>query len=102
MVYMQGMDNSLYIKFYRKNNDSMRETEDFSMECKSIEKQKQAARNTNELLDHLMKTLNRMTQGSLSNLHQVENTLQWRFSIRKKRLAMLLRLSLLNMVKMEQ
>ena len=25
------------------------------MECKSIEKQKQAARNTNELLDHLMK-----------------------------------------------
>ena len=37
----------------------MTETEDFSMEHKSIEKQKQAARNTNELLDHLMKIIER-------------------------------------------
>ena len=29
--------------------------EDFSMEYKSIEEQKQAARNANELLDHLVK-----------------------------------------------
>ena len=33
----------------------MTETEDFSMGYKSIEEQKQAARNTNELLDHLVK-----------------------------------------------
>ena len=31
--------------------------EDFGMEYKSIEKQKQTARNTNELLDHLVKII---------------------------------------------
>ena len=35
----------------------MIETEDFTMEHKSIEEQKQAARNTNELLDYLMKII---------------------------------------------
>ena len=35
----------------------MRETEDFTMEHKSIEEQKQAARNTNELLDHLRRII---------------------------------------------
>ena len=35
----------------------MTETEDFSMECKSIEEQKQAARNTNELADHLRRVI---------------------------------------------
>lgn len=35
----------------------MRETEGFSMECKSIEEQKKAARNTNELLDHLRRII---------------------------------------------
>ena len=35
----------------------MTETEDFGMEYKSIEEQKQASRNTNELLDHLMKII---------------------------------------------
>ena len=40
----------------------MTETEDFSMECKSIEEQKQAARNTNELLDHLEELLNRIDE----------------------------------------
>lgn len=35
----------------------MTETGDFTMEHKSIEKQKQAARNTNELLDHLIKII---------------------------------------------
>ena len=35
----------------------MRETEDFTMEHKSIEEQKQVARNTNELLDHLIKII---------------------------------------------
>ena len=35
----------------------MREMEDFTMEHKSIEEQKQVARNTNELLDHLMKII---------------------------------------------
>ena len=37
--------------------ESMRETEDFSMGYKSIEEQKQAARNTNELLDHLIEII---------------------------------------------
>ena len=32
------------------------------MECKSIEEQKQAARNTNELLDHLEELLNRIDE----------------------------------------
>ena len=31
MVYMQGMDNSLHIKFYQKNNDFMREMEEMIM-----------------------------------------------------------------------
>ena len=44
------------MKFAAKQ-ESMTETEDFSMEHKSIEEQKQAARNTNELLDHLMKII---------------------------------------------
>mgnify|MGYP003475206185 FL=1 len=35
----------------------MTEMEDFSMGYKSIEEQKQAARNTNELLDHLVKII---------------------------------------------
>ena len=35
----------------------MTETEDFSMGYKSIEEQKQAARNTNELLDHLRRII---------------------------------------------
>ena len=35
----------------------MAETEDFTMEHKSIEEQKQASRNTNELLDHLVKII---------------------------------------------
>ena len=35
----------------------MTEMEDFSMRHKSIEEHKQAARNTNELLDHLMKII---------------------------------------------
>ena len=35
----------------------MREMEDFTMEHKSIEEQKQAARNTNELLDHLRRII---------------------------------------------
>ena len=35
----------------------MTETEDSSMGHKSIEEQKQAARNTNELLDHLIKII---------------------------------------------
>ena len=42
------------MKFAAKQ-ESMTETEDFSMGYKSIEEQKQVARNTNELLDHLMK-----------------------------------------------
>ena len=44
------------MKFAAKQ-ESMTETEDFSMGYKSIEKQKQVARNTNELLDHLMKII---------------------------------------------
>ena len=35
----------------------MRETEGFAMKYKSIEEQKQAARNTNELLDHLRRII---------------------------------------------
>ena len=35
----------------------MTEMEDFSMGYKSIEEQKQTARNTNELLDHLTKII---------------------------------------------
>ena len=35
----------------------MAETEDFTMEHKAIEKQTQASRNTNELLDHLVKII---------------------------------------------
>ena len=37
--------------------ESMAETEDFTMEHKSIEEQKQASRNTNELLDHLVEII---------------------------------------------
>ena len=44
------------MKFAAKQ-ESMTETEDFSMGYKSIEEQKQAARNTNELLDHLMRII---------------------------------------------
>ena len=44
------------MKFAAKQ-ESMTETEDFSMGYKSIEEQKQVARNTNELLDHLMKII---------------------------------------------
>ena len=44
------------MKFAAKQ-ESMTETEDFSMEYKSIEEQKQVARNTNELLDHLIKII---------------------------------------------
>ena len=51
----EGHKSFLY--FYQKNYDSMRETEDFSMGYKSIEEQKQAARNTNELLDHLRRII---------------------------------------------
>ena len=35
----------------------MTKMEDFTMEHRSIEEQKQASRNTNELLDHLMKII---------------------------------------------
>ena len=44
------------MKFAAKQ-ESMTETEDFSMGYKSIEEQKQVARNTNELLDHLIKII---------------------------------------------
>ena len=44
------------MKFAAKQ-ESMTETEDFSMGYKSIEEQKQVARNTNELLDYLMKII---------------------------------------------
>ena len=44
------------MKFAAKQ-ESMTETEDFSMGYKSIEEQKQAARNTNELLDHLRRII---------------------------------------------
>ena len=37
--------------------NNKQETDDFTMEHKSIEKQKQEARNTNELLDHLIKII---------------------------------------------
>ena len=44
------------MKFAAKQ-ESMTETEDFSMGYKSIEEQKQVARNTNELLDHLRRII---------------------------------------------
>ena len=44
------------MKFAAKQ-ESMTEKENFSMGYKSIEEQKQVARNTNELLDHLMKII---------------------------------------------
>ena len=44
------------MKFAAKQ-ESMIETEDSSMGYKSIEEQKQAARNTNELLDHLRRII---------------------------------------------
>ena len=44
------------MKFAAKQ-ESMTETEDLSVGYKSIEAQKQAVRNTNELLDHLMKII---------------------------------------------
>ena len=44
------------MKFAAKQ-ESMTETEDFSMGYKSIEEQKQAARNTNELLYHLRRII---------------------------------------------
>ena len=44
------------MKFAAKQ-ESMTETEGFSMGYKSIEEQKQVAQNTNELLDHLMKII---------------------------------------------
>ena len=44
------------MKFAAKQ-ESMTETEDFSMGYKSIEKQKQVAQNTNELLDHLRRII---------------------------------------------
>ena len=44
------------MKFAAKQ-ESMTETEDFSMGYKSIEEQKQAARNTNELLDHFRRII---------------------------------------------
>ena len=44
------------MKFAAKQ-ESMTEMEDFSMGYKSIEKQKQVAQNTNELLDHLTKII---------------------------------------------
>ena len=51
----EGHESLLY--FYQKNYDAMREAENFSMGYKSIEEQKQAARNTNELLDHLRRII---------------------------------------------
>ena len=56
MVNLQEGHKS-FLYFYQKNYDSMRETENFSMGYKSIEEQKQAARNTNELLDHLRRII---------------------------------------------
>ena len=44
------------MKFAAKQ-ESMTETEDFSMRYKSIEEQKQVAQNTNELLDYLMRII---------------------------------------------
>ena len=44
------------MKFTAKQ-ESMTETEDFSMRYKSIEEQKQVAQNTNELLDYLMRII---------------------------------------------
>ena len=44
------------MKFAAKQ-ESMTETENFSMGYESIEEQKQMARNTDELLDHLMKII---------------------------------------------
>ena len=42
---------------FKQKQEFMTEMEDFSMGYKSIEEQKQAARNTNELLDHLVKII---------------------------------------------
>ena len=72
------------------------------MGYKSIEEQKQPARNTNELLDHLRRIIEQNDERFSFEWLVGGETLQWRFLIKKRKSVTLLRLSRLNMMKMEK